>query len=226
MRYEYWITERGDLLCADDGDTLKHEGHALEHVRRELFDCLGIYSREEFICDTVLEDELYQFLRAKRGYTAEQIDDIAYDDWLKEHEKEFGLIPGLVDAVYDRKSVCLRSFVMENYGWVWCRKTYLGAHCLDEETVTRLRKGVWNILDYEGDEPYHDNVELTIRYNTPPGEIKVTIKDLLEGDSHHTRLDMATMSAVESKGSDSLATYESQFIPGYYKKHGRQHTGG
>jgi hypothetical protein len=180
IRGEYWIVDgEPHYVNGDVGDT-NHSGFALDFLRREIFDALGMDVDEYYDWD-----EEVKILQATVAFEFNRVFELEdpVRPLLESVATELELDLDLIAHVFDwpDNPEDLRGYVARKFGWIICHGNTLGVHFLDRGTIDTLCIGVGEIIDGEGIED-EEALVLTIFVASTGNTYSVNWMDLQSGD--------------------------------------------
>lgn len=182
---EYWITNTGKILDADDGQnhiywacvhaiSLIYDAVHNDPVAEALFEGLGV-SAEHW------EDDAIGFREALLNTSDTMSRQPKYAELYEDFEQcllRAGVTQETMDALW-LPDVDPRLWVMSAYGWIAVRPDCIVLSGLSDSRVRLLRDGLWDIVMSEGLQAY--GLEFTIINNSTETRYEVTFESLNDG---------------------------------------------
>lgn len=148
---EYWIID-GKATFAD-GDVIdsNHASFVQDHIISSYLDKMGVYS--ESSDKTEFEEALIQY-----GKKLTNSDDV--NQLITSAVSKIGMSDEEWSIVFGDKDP--RPYGMKNLGWKRVHGNNIETYLLNNQDIEQIRKGVWDILEQEGD---YDTEETNIYLN-------------------------------------------------------------
>ena len=201
---ECWI-EDGRVFVDTGGDgEYNHEGYALQHARRLLFDVLGIDNDDTLDIGEVIVDFLDE--EADDGGAEDGSPWYRLQRYMQAHEP---WDVHLIDPAFDRAGD-IREYAMREWGWKWVRETRIATHTLTADDLKDISEGLSD-LGEDRDDPEIEEVEIVV-FSTGAYHW-IPLRDLLTGNWESLQL---TSPAAEALFSDQVRRADAALMPACY----------
>ena len=182
---EYWIIDGSPNFADGDVSDTNHEGYALDHLRRQILDAVGIdiddcYDWEaeiqnipEALCETLgLDPDALEFPAAERDV----------HDELVRRAAELQLDPEDITQAFYYGIMDVRDYMGKKHGWIVVHGNRIGCWFLTRDTLKQIAEGVDELLGEEGSEDEDDDVELMIHVASTCKDYEVLLSELKAED--------------------------------------------